>query len=59
MLDEQELMQEMWQKWQPYNRANDDRWRSYVVGKNDAETLGLDDGCVTLCKANDGTLYAM
>lgn len=57
-MDEQEqLLEEMWTKWKPYNRAEDDRWRSYIVSSNEATLLETEADCVTICKSAEGTIY--
>lgn len=52
-----ELMLEMWTKWKPYNRADNDKWRSYVISQNEAALLETEADCVTIVKSDQGTLY--
>lgn len=54
-MDEREsLMDEMWKSWTPYNRSASDKWRSYVVGDIERDTLETEDNCVTLVMGNSG-----
>lgn len=58
MDERDELMLEMWSKWKPYNRADNDKWRSYVVSQNEAALLETEADCVTIVKSEQGGLYA-
>jgi hypothetical protein len=58
MDEREELMQQMWETWKPYNRADNDKWRSYIVGQHEADLLETQEHCVTIVKAESG-FYAM
>ena len=58
MDDKEELMQEMWNKWKPYNEGNGGKWRSYVVSSNEASILETEADCVTLVKSDSGLYLA-
>jgi hypothetical protein len=59
-MDEQEaLMAEMWKTYQPYYRGNDDRLRCYIADCHERSVLEVEDSCVTICQACDGSLYLM
>jgi hypothetical protein len=48
------LLTDIWQNWKPYNRASNDKWRSYIIGNSEADLLGTDEDCVTLVNSNSG-----
>jgi hypothetical protein len=50
----EELMEEMWNKWKPYNEGIGGKWRSYVVSSNEASILETEADCVTLVKSDSG-----
>jgi len=54
MDERDELLQQMWQQWKPYNKASNDKWRSYIIGKAEANLLDTDENCVTLVNSNSG-----
>jgi hypothetical protein len=57
-MDEREqLLLDIWTSYKPYNRAADDKWRSYVVSSIEADTLEAEDTCVTIFNGVNG-LYA-
>jgi len=58
MDDKEELMQEMWNKWKPYNEGNGGKWRSYVVSSNEASVLETEADCVTLVQSDSGLYLA-
>lgn len=54
-MDEREtFLQEMWNHWKPYNRADNDKWRSYIVSQNEASLLDTEADCITLVKSDEG-----
>lgn len=54
-MDEREvLLTDIWQNWKPYNRASNDKWRSYIIGNSEANLLETDEDCVTLVNSNSG-----
>ncbi len=58
MDDKEELMNEMWNKWKPYNEGSGGKWRSYVVSSNEASILETEADCVTLVKSDNGLYLA-
>ena len=55
MMDESdELLKEIWDHWKPYNRAKNDKWRSYVVSQAEATLLDSDSDCITLANSENG-----
>ena len=58
MEDKEELMQEMWNKWQPYNTGGGGKWRSYIVSSNEATLLETEADCVTLVNGINGLYVA-
>ena len=53
-MDKDELLLEIWTKYKPYNRASNDKWRSYVVNSIEADTLEVESTCVTIVNGNTG-----
>jgi hypothetical protein len=53
-----ELLQEMWDKWKPYNEGQGGKWRSYVVSSNEASLLETEADCVTVVKSERGLYVA-
>lgn len=56
MDERDEFLKEIWEHWKPYNRADNDKWRSYVVSQNEAALLESESDCITLVK-NDNGIY--
>lgn len=57
MDEKEELLQQMWNEWKPYNTATTGKWRQYVVSSNEATLLETEADCVMLVKAEDGSIY--
>ena len=54
MDEREELLKDMWENWKPYNRANNDKWRSYVVNTQEADVLETESDCVTIVNGEQG-----
>lgn len=53
-MDEAALLHDLWHNQTPYNRAADDKWRSYIVDSIMASFLGLESDCVTVVNGQHG-----
>lgn len=49
-----EFLKEIWDNWKPYNRAENDKWRSYVINRSEAALLESDSDCITLVNSEQG-----
>lgn len=49
---ENELLQDIWDNWKPYNASQDGKWRSYLVTQDIEPT-----GCLHLAQSHDGQVY--
>jgi hypothetical protein len=54
MDERDELLNDMWKNWKPYNKADNDKWRSYVVSQNEASLLETEADCITIVQGADG-----
>jgi hypothetical protein len=58
MDEREELLTDIWNTWKPYNRAENDKWRSYIIGSMEADLLDTEEDCVTIVQGNNG-IYVM
>lgn len=58
MDEREELLQQMWDTWKPYNTGAGGKWRSYVVSQNEATLLETEADCVTVVKGESGLYVA-
>jgi hypothetical protein len=49
---EDQILQDIWDTWKPYNESTNGRWRSYIADK----TM-TDKPCIHLAKTDKGIVY--
>jgi hypothetical protein len=54
MDERDELLKDIWENWKPYNKADNGKWRSYVVSQNEASLLETEADCVTIVQGERG-----